>query len=185
MKKSLGQIIQDIENVAYLRSVNEPALTREEAMGLLEDLKGELKDKVDSWINYSQAVDVALAHAEDQEKRWKEKKRSLEKIRAHMASYLMFQMQNGNYAELQGQDGRLKICKNSQPKLNITLPTQEIRFSHSLPVMAFQEISTLYPEFFQEIKLLNIDTISLKSAIKDGRKLEFANLEYGQHVRLL
>lgn len=185
MKKTLGQIIGRLEAICEMLDEDDHFLEQSEITELMQEVKGELTEKTDHWIGYLQASKAALQHAEEQEKRWQKKRKSLERIEQKMKDYLIWSMRQTALPELKGADGRIKLYKNSQGRLNFTLPVERLSLNHTLSPLIYHEISTQFPQFFQEVKILNVDADAIKKSIMDGKTLEFANIEFGQHVRIL
>lgn len=184
--KHLGEIISELEKLCEAIDSTDPGSTEfEDITAVIHELKGVLTDKVDSWIGYLEGAETALIHAKKKEEEWKKRRQSLENIQTRLKNYLVFHFNANALTEIKGKEGKLKLCRNTSPKLSLSLPTQKMRYDFTLPKMAWAEAAKNYPEFLEEMRFYRVDAEAIKKALLSGRNLDFANIEFGHHVRIL
>ncbi len=177
MKRKLSEIIAEIE--IYLDECEEnPAPPNE----YFKDLKGELAGKVDNWVDYLEGLEVLLSHMQEKKDFYAKKVSALKKLQENKEGYLIHCLQMTNMPELKSADNRIYLQRNPNPKLNFTIPVRPSSYAHILDGHRV-DLPTEYPEFFQSVMFWAVDHEAVKSSLKAGRKLNFAELKYGQHLK--
>lgn len=181
--RPLGVHIDSIEVLLSYLEDNEISLDLP-IPNLFADL-GDPKSNTEGWIAKWEALENLAAHYEAKEKIFALKKKRVQAIITKLKDFLTAYMLQGDLKEIKcGLHEAIKLHKNSNPSLKLRLPTKEVRIGHYLPTFGHEDLVSLYPEFFEEWKGLKADTDAIKNALKAGRQLDFADIEYGLHVRL-
>jgi hypothetical protein len=182
-KRSLGQIIHELETLCErIEAENlEPALITD----FFQELQGELADKVDSWIAYLDSVNTYQEHVKKKVDSLQKRKKTLDNLQEQLKGYLVWCMEQTKMPQLRGSEGSIKVYRNSQPRLNVKLPVEKLSFGAALRGMQHAELLKDFPEFLEETKILVLDTDALKKALLAGRNIDFADLTFGQHVRII
>lgn len=180
-KRSLGLIVREFE--ALCDEVEQHDLEARDVTELFQGLKGELKDKIDAWIDYLDSLEMYRKHVEEKLEAFKKKRNTLVNLQEKLKNYLLHCMDMTKMPELRGANGTIKVYRNSQPKIDFKMPLEKKSYGHILPYL-HADLVKEYPEFLQEISLIVVDAESIKKALLDGRNLDFASLTFGKHVRI-
>ncbi len=181
MKKPLSEILSELE--MYLEAV-EVGIEAANPTDYFTGLKGELSEKVDGWIDYLEGLDVLLAHMEKEKDYFAKRAKALVSLRDKKEAHLEFLLKNANLPEIKGTNKRIALRRNPNPSLHFNVKING--FKHNYVMETFRcELPDQYPEFFSLTSFYAMDADAVKRALKAGRKLNFAELEYGSHVRII
>lgn len=181
MRKPLSEIIAEFE--MYFEAV-EAGVEASSPTDYFTDLKGELSEKVDGWIDYLEGLDVLLSHLEGKRDYFAKKMKVLLNLREKKKEYLAILLSKSGLPEIKGSDQRIVLRKNSIPALNFNVPISGVKYTYVIPNYHV-ELADQFPEFFSLTSQYVLDAESLKKSMVAGRKINFASLEYGNHVRII
>ncbi len=181
MKKPLSEILSELE--MYLEAV-EVGIEAANPTDYFTGLKGELSEKVDGWIDYLEGLDVLLSHTEQKRDYYSKRAKALQTLRERKKEYLAMLLKMANLPEIRGTDHRIALRRNSIPSLHFNVKITG--FKHNYVMETYRcELPDQYPEFFSLTSFYAMDADAVKKSLIAGRKLNFAELEYGNHVRIV
>lgn len=181
MKRPLSEIIANLE--MYLEAC-EVGIEPPEPSRFFDDLKGELSEKVDGWIDYLEGSEVLLSHLEEKKDLFAKRAKVIRNLIDKKKAYLAHILETTNINEIKGRDHRLVLRKNSIPALHFNVPVNSSKYNHTMESFRC-ELPTIYPEFFSLTTFYAMDADAVKRALIAGRKIDFASIEYGQHIRII
>lgn len=181
MRKPLSEILAELE--MYLEAV-EVGVEAASPTDYFTDLKGELSEKVDGWIDYLEGLDVLLSHMEEKKDYFAKRAKALSNLKEKKKEYLAMLLSKSALPEIRGSERRISLRKNAVPSLHFSVPITGVKYSYVIPSYHV-ELADQFPEFFSLTSQYVLDAESLKKSIIAGRKVNFANVEYGNHVRII
>ncbi len=181
MKKPLSEILSELE--MYLEAV-EVGVEAANPTDYFHNLKGELSDKVDDWIDYLEGLDVLLSYSEEKRDFYAKRVKTLTSLKEKKKDYLAMLLTKANLPEIKGTDQRIALRRNSIPSLHFSVPVYGTKYNYTLETSR-PELPGEYPEFFSLTSFYAMDADAVKRSLIAGRKLSFAKIEFGQHVRIL
>lgn len=181
MRKPLSELLAELE--MYLEAV-ELGIEAPNPTDYFTELKGRLSEKVDGWIDYLEGLDVLLSHNEHKRDYFAKRVKTLQTLKENKKNYLATLLTKENLPEIKGEDQRIVLRKNAIPSLTFNVPINGAKYNHTMETFRC-ELPTEYPEFFSLTSFYAMDADAVKRALMAGRKLKFANIEYGQHIRII
>lgn len=181
MRKPLSEILAELE--MYLEAV-EVGVEAPSPTDYFTGLKGELSEKVDGWIDYLEGLDVLLSHTEEKKDYFAKRATALKNLKERKKAYLAELLTRSGLPEVRGSDQRIVLRKNSVPSLIFNVPIVGVKYSYTIPNYHV-ELADQHPEFISLTSQYVVDGEGLKKSLIAGRKVPFASLEWGNHVRIV
>lgn len=135
----------------------------------LDQLESDFNLKVENCAKMVRSLTARATAFETEEKFFKAKRASSAKSVESLKDYIKLCMDRAGITEVQGKSLKVKLCDNGQPSLVIDNNSQSMG---------------LIPRKFMIKQDPIPDKEAIKTALLEGKKLKFAELVHGKHVRI-
>ena len=128
-------------------------------------LEGDIRDKIENCVKIARVMDAHAAAYKREEVHYGKRAKSADTASKKLEQYIQWCMETAGMDKVEGDNFKVSLCNNGVPALDVTNPDKVPR------------------RFFikQEPKR---DDKAIKEALLSGKKLSFARLDYGKHIRI-
>lgn len=151
------------EAMADLEKMLDDGIPEDQLTDTIEEMKGEFKDKAESILFILANMDAQIDAYKNEEKRLSDKRKAEEKRVEKLKEYLLINMQELNYGEVNNGVMSAKIRKGA--------PVLVIDNEDLIPI-EWKKISTS----------VSVDKRELLKALKDGKEAEGASIGTGKNT---
>lgn len=144
-------------------------------------VKGELSDKVDVWIYKLDQGKSWTQFIKDRKKRVEKGYKFAQNIEKRMKSYIKYQLENAT-VPFKGLEGTIYLHGNAE-KVDHTIKTENKTVHNAID----ESVLDLVPDINPYVKTKSfhfLDVTKVKEDLKAGKKLSFAKITKGSHVRV-
>lgn len=178
-KKNLAVLAHDFGELC--NQIDEAEDIGEGVIEKFMEAKGELSIKVDSWIYKLDQAKHWVQFVKDRKKRVEKGYKIAQNIEKGMKQYVKYQLEN-NDIPFKGTEGTLYLHGQAE-KVDHNINVENKTVFNCVD----SSIADLIPgidEYLKSHTFYSIDIAKIKADLKAGKKLGFAKLSKGKHVRV-
>lgn len=146
-------------------------------VAVFNETKLELAEAIDRRIAFDHWIEGAINAANSARDQWADRAKKLRATREVFKANTQAIIESNPDLPYQGTLGRLAVQRNGQPALKLTFGDKEL----TPELIGFYNID---PRFIRTTTTYAIDAATVKAAIAAGEKIEWAELETRQHLRI-
>ena len=161
---TLFDITDDYQRL--LSIAEEPDADPQTVADTLESIEGEFEDKVMSTACVMDQISMDIAALDEVIKRYQAMKKAKQNVLNAIGDRVMMAMRLTGKTRITTPLRTVSLQRNSVPSIKLDVPN----------VWAV-------PEEYRRYKEPEIDLQKISKAIKDGKNIDFAHVEYGFHLR--
>lgn len=148
---------------------------------MLEIAEKSFSEKLTAYTYALKNMRMASALLSERAETLRDKARTLDKEERNLKEYIKNILENSpNVVAISSEKDRFTLCDNQESlHVNMALSSRSIS-----KVIDWNDNGTIPPEFIDIVSLRCLNTDKVKQYLKDGGKLEWAELKRGKHVRI-
>jgi len=158
-------------------------LTTEQLEDLL-DMKGDirirLEQKVDGCISFRRFMESRIELLKKREEEFYNARKVAERTLARFNEYLTYTLKSNPEVSFKGNDGTLHLQK-SAASLQLDIHSIPQTFAATIPEGLLEKVPE---EYVEKITVYKLKKNEIKADVAEGKKLSWARLEQGDHVRV-